>query len=33
MILYDYAKLFYTGDGCPHETEKRANGACDRIEE
>jgi integrase len=26
MILYDYAKLFYTGDGCPHETEKRANG-------
>jgi hypothetical protein len=26
MILYGYAKLFYTGDGCLHETEKRANG-------
>jgi hypothetical protein len=26
MLLYDYAKLFYTGDSCPHETEKRAKG-------
>jgi integrase len=26
MILYDYAKLFYTGDGCPHETDKKAKG-------
>jgi hypothetical protein len=25
-ILYDYARLFYTGDGCPHETDKKAKG-------
>jgi integrase len=26
MLLYDYAKLFYAGDSCPHEADKRAKG-------
>jgi hypothetical protein len=26
IILYNYAKQFYTGEGCPHKTNIRANG-------